>query len=87
DACGGNIVVEAMALGSKAALSVERQFAKRELTEGRDFEQEYSYASRLDIPLPKGTQDTPRLHGMLRDAEERKRDFHQVDFGFTEEDI
>ncbi|QIA62592.1 FAD-dependent oxidoreductase [Vibrio astriarenae] len=87
DACGGNIVVEAMALGCKAALSVERQFAGRELTDGRDFEQEYSYASRLDIPLPKRTQDTPRLHGMLRDAEERKRDFNQVDFGFTEEDI
>ncbi|MGL6315782.1 FAD-dependent oxidoreductase [Vibrio sp. WXL103] len=87
DACGGNIVVEAMALGHKAALSVERQFAQRDLTEGRDFTLEYSYPSRLDVPLPKGTQDTPRLHGLLRDAEERKRDFNQVDFGFSEQDV
>ncbi|MCE7577348.1 FAD-dependent oxidoreductase [Aliivibrio fischeri] len=87
DACGGNIVVEAMALGHKAALSIERQFAKRPLTENRDFEKEYNYPSRLDIPLPKGTTDTPRLHGQLRDAEERKQDFKQVDLGFSEEQI
>ncbi|MGF1769384.1 FAD-dependent oxidoreductase [Enterovibrio makurazakiensis] len=87
DACGGNIVIEAMALGRKAAMSIERQFAGRPLDEGRDFQDEYSYASRLDIPLPKGTVDVPRLHGELRDAEERKRDFAQVDFGFTQEQV
>ncbi|UPQ86966.1 FAD-dependent oxidoreductase [Vibrio sinaloensis] len=87
DACGGNIVVEAMALGHKAALSIERQLAKRPLTEGRDFTLEYSYSSRLEIPLPEGTVDLPRLHGELRDADERKRDFKQVDLGFKAEDI
>ncbi|EXF71386.1 putative oxidoreductase domain protein, partial [Vibrio parahaemolyticus AQ3810] len=87
DACGGNIVIEAMALGRKAAMSVERFLTARPLTEDRDFEQEYSYSSRLDVPLPKGTVDTPRLHGELRDAEERKQDFAQVDLGFTEEQI
>lgn len=87
DACGGNIVVEAMALGHKAALSIERQFAKRPLTEDRNFEQEYNYTSRLDVPLPKGTTDIPRLHGQLRDIEERKQDFKQVDLGFSEEQI
>ncbi|MGR5238054.1 FAD-dependent oxidoreductase [Vibrio alfacsensis] len=87
DACGGNIVIEAMALGRKAAMSVERFLTSRLLTEDRDFEQEYSYQSRLDVPLPKGTVDTPRLHGELRDAEERKQDFAQVDLGFTEEQI
>ncbi|OEE59005.1 oxidoreductase [Enterovibrio norvegicus FF-454] len=87
DACGGNIVIEAMALGRKAAMSIERQFAGRPLEEGRDFQDEYSYASRLDVPLPKGTVDVPRLHGELRDAEERKRDFAQVDFGFTQEQV
>ncbi|MCC4796596.1 oxidoreductase [Enterovibrio norvegicus] len=87
DACGGNIVIEAMALGRKAAMSIERQFAGRPLEEGRDFQEEYSYPSRLDIPLPKGTVDVPRLHGELRDAEERKRDFAQVDFGFTQEQV
>ncbi|MGR5352001.1 FAD-dependent oxidoreductase [Vibrio alfacsensis] len=87
DACGGNIVIEAMALGRKAAMSVERFLTSRPLTEDRDFEHEYSYQSRLDVPLPKGTVDTPRLHGELRDAEERKQDFAQVDLGFTEEQI
>lgn len=53
DACGGNIVIEAMALGRKAAMSVERFLTTRPLTEDRDFEQEYSYSSRLDVPLPK----------------------------------
>ncbi len=87
DAAGGNIVIEAMALGRKAAMSIERQFAGRPLEEGRDFQEEYSYKSRLDIPLPKGTTDVPRLHGELRDAQERKRDFAQVDFGFTQEQV
>ena len=87
DACGSNIVIQAMALGRKAALSVERLFSNRALTEGRDFEQEYSYESRLNVPLPEGTESHPRLHGKLRAAEERKHDFKQVDFGFTAEQI
>ena len=87
DASGSNIVIQAMALGRKAALSVERLFSNRALTEGRDFEQEYSYESRLNVPLPEGTESHPRLHGKLRDAEERKQDFKQVDFGFTAEQI
>jgi NADPH-dependent glutamate synthase beta subunit-like oxidoreductase len=87
DACGGNIVIEAMALGRKAAISVERFLTQQALTEGRNFVQEYAYESRLDVPLPKGTTDLPRLHGELRNADERKQDFAQVDFGFTEEQI
>lgn len=87
DAAGGNIVIEAMALGRKAAKSIERQFAERPLTEGRDFEQEYSYSSRLNVPLPKNTQDLPRPHGKLRDAKIRKHDFEAVDLGFTAKEI
>lgn len=87
DASGGNIVIEAMALGRKAAISIERQFAGKALIADRDFRQEYTYESRLDIPLPKGALDVPRLHGELRDAEERKRDFKQVDFGFSAEQV
>ncbi|WP_413112010.1 FAD-dependent oxidoreductase [Thaumasiovibrio sp. DFM-14] len=87
DASGANIVIQAMALGRKAALSIERQFANKALTDDRDFTQEYSYTSRLDVPLPEGSTDQPRLHGKLRDAQERKRDFKQVDFGFTAEQI
>ncbi|WP_257267277.1 FAD-dependent oxidoreductase [Endozoicomonas sp. ONNA2] len=87
DANGGNIVIQAMAFGRKAALSVDRYLTDRALTEGRDFEQEYSYDCRLNVPLPKGTGNHPRLHGELRDAELRKRDFEQVDLGFTPEQI
>ena len=87
DASGGAIVIEAMALGRKAALSVERLFAGKSLTADRDFEQEYSYESRLNVPLPNGVENHPRLHGQLRDAEERKQDFAQVDSGFSEEQV
>ncbi len=87
DACGGVIVVQAMALGHKAALSVERFLAGKDLSAGRNFEQEYSYSSRLDIPLPKNTKDVSRLHGQLRDPNERKRDFEQVDLGYSAEQI
>ena len=87
DASGGAIVIQAMALGRKAGLSAECFLTGRELTEGRDFEQEYSYDTRLDVPLPEGTENHPRLHGELRDAEERRRDFKQVEFGFTAEQI
>ena len=87
DASGGAIVIQAMALGRKAALSVERFLNDRELTDGRDFEQEYSYETRLSVPLADGIEDHSRLHGALRDADERRRDFKQVDFGFTAEQV
>ena len=87
DASGGTVVIQAMALGRKAALSVERFLAGRDLSAGRDFEQEYSFRSRLDIPLPKATKDIPRLHGKLRDPDIRKRDFEQVDLGYSAEQI
>lgn len=87
DACGGNIVIEAMALGRKAALSIENYFKELALETGRDFQEEGSYITNLDIPLPRKVQDVNRLHPVLRDAEERKRDFAQVDFGYTEEQV
>ena len=87
DASGGAIVIQAMALGRKAAMSVERLFAGKALETDRDFEQEYSYQSRLDVPLPSGVENHPRLHGKLRDVQERKQDFAQVDFGFSEEQV
>ena len=86
DAAGTNIVIQAMAYGRKAALSVDRFLAGKDLTEGRNFEKEYTYETKLDVPLPEGTEDLPRLSTNLRDADIRKRDFEQVDLGFTEED-
>ena len=86
DAAGTNIVIQAMAFGRKAALSVDRYLGGRDLAEGRDFEKEYTYETKLDIPLPEGTEDLPRLSPNLRDADVRKRDFQQVDIGFNEAD-
>lgn len=85
DAAGGKIVVEAMALGRKAAISIDRYLKGEDLEEGRDFEQEWSYESRLDVPLPEGCRDLPRLHNNMRPVKERVCDFATVDEGFTEE--
>lgn len=85
DASGGNIVIEAMALGRKAAITIERFFNNESLKDGRCLKTEWSYQTELDVPLPEETIDVPRLHTRLRNPEERKRDFEQADLGFTEE--
>jgi NADPH-dependent glutamate synthase beta subunit-like oxidoreductase len=85
DAAGTNIVIEAMAYGRKAALSINNLFNGKELSFERNFETEYSYVTQLDIPLPEGTEDLPRVHHNLRNADERKLDFEQCDLGLTDE--
>lgn len=84
DAAGGHIVVEAMALGQKAAESIHRYISEIDLHVGRDFSKEGTHPTKLDIPLPKGTTDRPRLHTRLRPPKERKLDFDQADLGFDE---
>ncbi|MCC5911190.1 MAG: FAD-dependent oxidoreductase [Clostridiaceae bacterium] len=85
DAAGGFIVVEAMALGRKAAISIDRYLNKQDLKVDRNFKFEWSYETTLDIPLPEGTEDRQRLHTNMRPAKERIKDFNQSDLGFTEE--
>ncbi len=85
DAAGGFIVVEAMALGRKAAISIDRFLNKQDLLENRNLKVEWVYETKLDVPLPEGTQDLPRLHTNMRPAEERKKDFLESDHGFNEE--
>ncbi|MCC8106211.1 MAG: FAD-dependent oxidoreductase [Clostridiales bacterium] len=85
DAAGGHIVVEAMALGRKAAVSIDRYLKGIDLFENRDLKSEWSYESRLDVPLPEGTKDEPRIRKNLRPVEERIKDFELCDLGFTEE--
>jgi glutamate synthase (NADPH) small chain len=84
DASGGAIVVQAMALGKKAAISINLFLKESNISDGRDYMREYSYESILDIPLPKGTYDVVRTSGNLRDAKERKLDFSQCDLGYTD---
>lgn len=85
DASGSNIVIEAMALGRKAAISAERYMNNEDLSAGRCLKDEWSYETELDIPLPEDIIDLPRVHTRLRDANERKLDFKQADLGFTED--
>jgi len=85
DSAGTNIVVEAMAYGRKAALSINNYLNGKELSFGRNFEIEYSYSTKLDVPLPEDTEDLPRVHHNLRNADERKLDFEQCDLGLTDE--
>lgn len=85
DAAGGVIVVEAMALGRKAAKSINLHLNGQDMRSDRDFEKEWSYKTNLDIPLPEGTEDRQRLHTNVRPAQERKHDFAQTDLGFRED--
>lgn len=86
DAAGSNIVVEAMALGRKAAISIQRYLSHQDLRKDRDLKFEDVYETKLDVPLPKGTEDLQRLHTNMRPVKERIRDFAQADLGFTEEE-
>lgn len=85
DAAGGVIVVEAMALGRKAAKSMDLFLKGQDLRADRDFKTEWSYETKLEIPLPDGTEDKQRLHTNMRPVQERIKDFNQGDLGFTEE--
>lgn len=86
DAAGGRIVVEAMALGRKASHSINRFLNGKDLKENRDFISEWTFETKLDVPLPKGTEDIPRIHKNLRPVAERIRDFKEVDLGFSDEE-
>ena len=61
--CGGRMVVESMALGRKAAISMDRFLKGIDLKENRDFTKEWSYETKLDIPLPEGIENKPRING------------------------
>ena len=84
DCAGGAIVVEAMALGRKAAISVNRFLTGQDLSKGRDFLMEYHFETELDIPLPEDVQDTPRLHTQMLAPEIRKRSFDECDLGLDD---
>ena len=84
DCAGSTIVVEAMALGRKAAISANRFLAGQDLKADRDFAAEYSFESKLNLPLPEGTQDLPRKHTTMVAVAERIGTFDECDLGFDE---
>jgi len=85
DCAGGTIVIEAMALGRKAAVSVNRFLAGQDLVSDRNFESEYDFKSNLDIPLPKDVTDLPRKRTRELPPEERITDFAECDLGYDEQ--
>lgn len=85
DAAGGKIVVEGMALGRKAAISVNRFLSGKDLLEDRDLKSEWAYETKLDVPIPRGTENLPRVNKKLRPVEERINDFNEASLGLTEE--
>ncbi len=85
DCAGTNIVVEAMASGKRAALSVDLFLKGKDLREGRDFEKEGAYKSKLDIPLPKDVEDLPRKATKEMEVSKRIKTFDECDFGFDDE--
>ena len=82
DCAGSTIAVEAMALGRKAAISVSRFLAGQDLKAGRDFEKEYAFETKLDIPLPDDVQDVPRKHTGTLAPDERVKSFDEYNLGF-----
>ncbi|MCL1994328.1 MAG: FAD-dependent oxidoreductase [Spirochaetes bacterium] len=82
DCAGATIVVEAMALGRKAAISANRFLAGRDLLSERDIDSEWHFKSTLDIPLPADAADLPRKHTRMLDPKERVKSFVECDLGF-----
>jgi len=84
DAVGGTIVVEAMALGRKASISVDRYLKGMDLIQDRDLIEEYSFKTELNLPLPEGVIDIKRYHTRMLPANERKTSFAECDLGFDD---
>jgi len=84
DCAGGTIVVEAMALGRKAAISINRFLAGQDLSADRDFDSEYHFKSELDIPLDEDVQDLPRKHTKMLPPAERVKSFIECDLGYED---
>jgi len=85
DNAGGVIVVEAMALGRKAALSVNNFLAGKGLKEGRNFDMEQAVESKLNLPLPTNVENLSRKHTQTMDPKERIKTFDECDFGYDDE--
>ncbi len=85
DCAGTAIVVEAMASGRKAALSVMRYLNNESLDYNRDFSKESSQISKLEIPLPSNIESKPRIHTRQMPVDQRVKSFAEYDFGFDKE--
>jgi len=76
-------VIEAIAAGKRAAVSIDRFLQGRDLKEGR--EEEALKASDIKVTIPEGTKKTPRMGMPELAVEERRSNFREVSLGFTRE--
>ena len=84
DAVGSTIVIEAMALGRKAALSVDKYLSGHPLSEQRNFRLEWSYKTQYDVPLPPDVSNIARYHTKAIPPDIRRLDFSECDLGFDD---
>lgn len=85
DASGRSvIVIEAMAEGRKAAISVDRYLNNEDMTINRV--NEGSYETRLETEIKEDTLDLKRIETKKLDPNVRVNSFDEVDLGFREEE-
>jgi heterodisulfide reductase subunit A len=76
-------VIEAIAAGKRAAVSIDRFLQGLDLKEGR--EEETLKASDIPVTIPAGTKKTPRTAMPELAVEERRSNFRETSLGFTRE--
>ncbi len=79
---GPKTVIEAIAAGKQAAISIARFIQGRDLREGREKE----WTAVQDVPT-EGYDRIPRERMPLLSSEERKGSFDEVQLGFTEAQV
>ncbi|QEK12980.1 oxidoreductase [Crassaminicella thermophila] len=84
DASGRSvIVIEAMAEGRKAAISVDRYLQGKDMTADREYEG--TYETWLETEIKEETDNLPRVKTKQLDPKKRVKGFDEVDLGFTQE--
>ena len=78
------LAVEAMALGRKAANSIDRYLKWLDLRDGRDFTTEGAYDTKLETDI-EGEERVDRVATQHMKPEERVRSFAEFDHGLSEE--
>ncbi|QEK11235.1 hypothetical protein FQB35_01980 [Crassaminicella thermophila] len=88
DASGNSaIVVQAMATGRRAAKSVVRFLNGQDLRIGRSMEEEFSYETKLNVPIDWDTIEKVERKEMREiDITKRIKSFDEVLLGFTKEE-
>ncbi len=92
DCASSFIVVEAMAEGRRASISIDRFLNEKDLKEGRILEEEKSYKSKLELPkeyLPAGWDSAEKIkrnYNSTISVEERNKSFSEVENVLTKEE-